>query len=89
MASSSSATSRSTSASSALSQDEASPRSSGRWLTSPFYLLRSEGLEAKKNAIIDSRSSYDPVESLKPAINFSKAHVRPLARSLPLLCSPF
>ncbi|GAA5854616.1 hypothetical protein JCM9279_005712 [Rhodotorula babjevae] len=33
-----------------------------------------EGLEAKKNAIIDNRSSYDPVESLKPAINFSKAH---------------
>ncbi|GAA5890377.1 hypothetical protein JCM8208_002796 [Rhodotorula glutinis] len=33
-----------------------------------------EGLEAKKNAIIDARSSYDPVESLKPAIDACKAH---------------
>ncbi|GAA5926703.1 hypothetical protein JCM3775_007015 [Rhodotorula graminis] len=33
-----------------------------------------EGLEAKKNAIIDARSSYDPVENLKPAISAAKAH---------------
>lgn len=57
---------------------EASSSLSGRGLTLLLHLLRSEGLEAKKNAIIDARSSYDPVESLKPAIDACKAHVRPL-----------
>ncbi|BGP44950.1 hypothetical protein JCM10450v2_000765 [Rhodotorula kratochvilovae] len=33
-----------------------------------------EGLEAKKNCIIDARSSYDPVENLKPAVAAAKAH---------------
>jgi hypothetical protein len=36
-----------------------------------------QGLEAKGNAIIDPKNSWDAVAAFKPAIAAAKAHVRP------------